>query len=273
MYIQYSDTVLNVETIINQPDNGKSLFLIHGFTGSANDWQAIAPELDHSFNIYMIDLIGHGRSDSPSDTFLYTQSSIVDQLEEIVSAVNSNISVIAGYSMGGRAALCYALQQQEFLNGLILESASAGLKDYALREERVIADDKLAQFISDHSIEEFLEYWMNLDIFNTQRRFSSEKLRRLLEDKLDNNKKGLINSLRGFGTGTMTPLWDELKELKTKTLLITGELDTKFNTINVEMKSELPLACHEIIKNAGHNTHLEEPKQFISVVNKFLKEL
>lgn len=273
MFIQYSDTIINVDTIINQPDNGKSLFLIHGFTGSANDWKTIAPELDKKYNIYMIDLIGHGRSDSPAEIFLYSQNSIVDELDEIVNAVNSNFNVMAGYSMGGRAALCYAVNQPDVLNGLILESATAGIKDYTQREERITSDEKLIQFINDHSIEEFTEYWLNLDIFNTQRRFSFEQLKKLKEEKFNNNKRGLINSLKGFGTGYMSPLHNGLNDLKTKTLLISGELDTKFTAINLEMESELPFACHEVIKNAGHNTHLEEPKQFIAVVNKFLKEL
>lgn len=273
MYIQYSDIILNVNTVINQPDNGKSLFLIHGFTGSADDWRTLTPALDTNYNIYMIDLIGHGRSDSPDEPFLYTQYSIVDQLDEIINSVNSDINVLAGYSMGGRAALSFAVKQQDILSGLILESASPGIKDDNLREERVLADETLAGFIREHSIEEFIDHWMNLDIFNTQRRFSKEKLTEIKEEKIINNKTGLINSLKGFGTGTMTPFHDMLKGLKIKTLLITGELDTKFTSINYEMKSELPFACHEVIKNSGHNTHLEEPNQFLTIVNKFLKEL
>lgn len=273
MYFQYSDIVLNVNTVINEPGNAKSLFLIHGFTGSADDWRTIAPHIYNNYNIYMIDLIGHGRSESPSETFLYTQHSIIDQLDEIIHTINSSVNVLAGYSMGGRAALCFGIKRQDLLSGLILESTSPGIQDEDLREERLIADERLADFISEHSLGEFVDYWMNLDIFNTQRRFSAEKLISLKDKKLDNNKTGLINSLKGFGTGAMTPLFNDLKDLKTKTLLITGELDRKFTALNTEMKSELPFACHEVIKNAGHNTHLEEPKQFISAVNKFLKEL
>jgi 2-succinyl-6-hydroxy-2,4-cyclohexadiene-1-carboxylate synthase len=68
----------------------------------------------------------------------------------------------------------------------------------------------------------------------------------------------------------MPPLFDKLISIKTRTLLITGELDTKFTEINSEMVKLLPKAEHKIIENAGHNTHLEEPKRFIEAVKNFL---
>jgi 2-succinyl-6-hydroxy-2,4-cyclohexadiene-1-carboxylate synthase len=80
----------------------------------------------------------------------------------------------------------------------------------------------------------------------------------------------LKNSLLGFGTGKMPALFDDLKNITCKTLLITGELDTKFTDINSELVNLFPKAEHRIIKNAGHNTHLEETKTFIKTVNNFL---
>jgi 2-succinyl-6-hydroxy-2,4-cyclohexadiene-1-carboxylate synthase len=71
----------------------------------------------------------------------------------------------------------------------------------------------------------------------------------------------------------MSPLFEHLKEVKCKTLLITGELDTKFTNINSEIVKLFPNAEHKIIKNAGHNTHLEDPEKFIKEVNKFLNPL
>jgi 2-succinyl-6-hydroxy-2,4-cyclohexadiene-1-carboxylate synthase len=83
----------------------------------------------------------------------------------------------------------------------------------------------------------------------------------------------LANSLRGSGTGKMKPLYEYLKNIRAKVLLITGELDTKFTDINSGMGKLFPNAKHEIIKNAGHNTHLEEPERFIGILNDFLKNL
>ncbi len=125
-------------------------------------------------------------------------------------------------------------------------------------------------FILNNPIEKFIEYWMDLDIFSTQKRFSNQKLDEIKKSKLSNNKIGLANSLKGFSTGKMPNYYSDLKTFLPETLLITGELDSKFTDINIEMASLLPNSTHEVIKNSGHNTHLEEPKKFIESVNRFL---
>jgi 2-succinyl-6-hydroxy-2,4-cyclohexadiene-1-carboxylate synthase len=68
----------------------------------------------------------------------------------------------------------------------------------------------------------------------------------------------------------MEPLYNKIKDIPLKTLLVTGELDSKYTDINIEMVKLLTNAEHKIIKNAGHNTHLEEPQKFIEEINKFL---
>ena len=111
---------------------------------------------------------------------------------------------------------------------------------------------------------------MNKELFDSLKKLHEEKLNKIKNEKRKNKKIGLINSLLGFGTGSMPCLYDELKSLTVSTLLITGEFDRKFTDINKKMVKELPNAKHSIINNAGHNTHIEEPKDFINAVNEFL---
>ncbi len=51
------------------------VFLLHGFTGSSNDWKEIIPLLNKNYSYVAIDLIGHGKSDSPQNVELYTAHS------------------------------------------------------------------------------------------------------------------------------------------------------------------------------------------------------
>ncbi len=256
--------------MLNNPVNaGRILFCLHGFTGSSDDWTEAANLFSPQLKVYAVDLIGHGKSDSPSDINLYRQDSIVQQLNELFSLHAGEKFYLLGYSMGGRIALSYAVKYPHRLEGLILESSSAGIKDMRQREARKIQDQQLADFILNHSLDEFADYWMNLDLFNTQRRFSDERLELIRKAKLKNSKTGLSNSLIGFGTGVMNPLYDYLNKITVKTLLITGELDSKFTAINSEMVKYFPDVIHKVINNAGHNTHLEESKRFTEVVREF----
>jgi 2-succinyl-6-hydroxy-2,4-cyclohexadiene-1-carboxylate synthase len=156
--------------------------------------------------------------------------------------------------------------------GLILESTSPGFKDKKQRKKRIKEDEELAAYISSHSTNDFIDLWMSKEIFATQLRFSDFKRNEIKKRKLRNNKIGLSNSLLGFSTGKMPDLYPALPKLTTKTLLLTGELDTKFTAINKNIVKKLPSARHHIIKNAGHTIHMEEPEKFISVINEFLKD-
>lgn len=270
MIFELAGLKLNIEFFHTVENNKPSLLFLHGFTGSSEDWKFIIPQINQNFSSAGIDLIGHGESSSPSNIELYSVDAIANQINHIIKNIIKRKVIPVGYSMGGRAALTFAVKYPEMIEALILESASPGIEDNKLREERVKKDEEIAAYIETHSIEDFAEYWMDMEIFNTQRRFSEEKRKQLRKTKITNNSTGLANSLRGFGTGTMPPLFNHLKDIKCKTLLITGELDSKFTNMNNDVVKLFPKAEHKIIKNAGHNTHLEEPQLFVEIVNKFL---
>lgn len=271
MKIQLSKVTLNIEEFRNNSSVKNYLILLHGFSGSSSDWNEIIPNI-HNFNIFAVDLIGHGQSDSPNDVSLYTKESMVEQLYQAIKKITEEKILLVGYSMGGRAALSFAANHPEIIKGLILESSSAGIEDSQQRMERTVSDEKLAQFIESHSMAEFVDYWMNIDLFNSQKNLPKIKLNEIRESKLKNNKTGLANSLRGFGQGIMPHLYNEIKNISTKTLLVSGELDLKYSKINSELLKLFPHAVHKIINSAGHNTHLEQPSSFVNVINDFLSE-
>ena len=270
MLIKHAGIQLNIESIINNESRDESVFFLHGFTGSAEDWVPIVSSLNKKFNYYCVDLIGHGKSDSPSEGAYYGFESITGQLKEIITELSTGKIIIAGYSYGGRAALKFAIKNGYMLKGLILESSTYGISDEQIRKERIIQDNKLAEFILNNPIEIFIDHWMNSELFNTQKQLPIEVISRIRESKLKNNRAGLANCLKYSGTGIMGNLSRRLKDIPVKTLLITGELDKKFTDINREMVNLIPESKHQIIENTGHNIHLEKPQIFIDAVNSFL---
>jgi 2-succinyl-6-hydroxy-2,4-cyclohexadiene-1-carboxylate synthase len=271
MRVKYSNVFLNVNQPAKIDRSASNIFFLHGFTGSSGDWSGVVTEIDNRFNKFTIDLLGHGKSDFPNDPSLYSWELQVEQLNKIITNFTEDKVILNGYSMGGRLALCYAHTYPERVLGLILESASPGLRDKRQKEKRIREDEQLARIISSHQIDEFINLWVNKEIFSTQLRFSEEKRKEIKMSKMKNNPIGLSNSLLGFSTGRMPNLYPQLKKMNTKALLITGELDTKFTELNKSIAKKFPAAKHVIIKNAGHTVHLEEPAKFTAAVNDFLK--
>ena len=272
MIVQYQNLKLNYENFSEFSPSKKTVLFFHGFTGSANDWKDVANKIDKNFNKIAIDLIGHGKTSSPTEIKFYTIDSINEQIEEVIRYVGLKEVILGGYSMGGRAALSFTVRKPDFVKGLILESSSAGIKNNNEREKRKNSDEELASYIINNSIEEFVTKWLDQEIFGTIRRFSNERIKMIKQEKMKNSRTGLANSLRGFGTGVMPYLGSELVKLKFPILLISGGLDAKFTQINQSLRKLFPSARHKIISTAGHNVHLEEPKKFVEAVNGFLKK-
>ncbi len=208
------------------------LVFLHGFTGSSSDWQFCMSEFEDKFQPVAIDLIGHGLTSSPEDPELYSARSIVNQLHFIFTAVGFKDIILAGYSMGGRAAISYTVDHPEMVKALILESTTPGISETDQRLERRRNDKLLASRIKSKGVADFIPEWMNSPIFSTQKNLDKSMLNEIKSRKMKNNSTGLSNILTEFGTGSMPDYWESLKHLNQDTLLLTGSLDNKFTEIN-----------------------------------------
>lgn len=273
MIINFNNLRLNVEYFSEFGKDKDTILFLHGFTGKLNDWKDVAEQVDDRFNKIALDLIGHGKSSSPPDVQHYKIESIIEQIEQIFIQLNLRQIILLGYSMGGRAALSFAIEKPELIKALILESTTAGIKNENERTERKNSDEELAAYLEKNNVESFIDKWLDKEIFGTIRRFSNEKIKMIKEEKMKNTRIGLANSLRGFGTGNMDYLGDKLGKLKMPVLLLSGQLDSKFTKLNAGMQKLIPSSKHVVVGNAGHNIHLEEQKKFIKAVNKFLKSI
>jgi len=241
---------------------GTPLLMLHGFTGSSANWTVHVQATAERFQVMTIDILGHGRSPSPTDITPYHMENVAKNIMHILQDLGIGPINLLGYSMGGRLALYIAVHYPELVQRLILESSSPGLATAAERDDRRQRDNDLADRIEANGIEAFVNRWEKLPLWDSQKRLSADQRTTLRQQRLNNNPTGLANSLRGMGTGAQPSLWQYLPQLNIPTLLITGELDTKFVRINRDMASKLPQAVHVILPGCGHTVHLERPLRF-----------
>jgi 2-succinyl-6-hydroxy-2,4-cyclohexadiene-1-carboxylate synthase len=244
------------------------LIFLHGFTGCANDWRFIFDEIPSDYYPVAMDLIGHGKTDSPEDPRHYSCSSIVFQLHTITKFLNFEKIILAGYSMGGRASLSFALRHPSKIKALILESTTPGIEDICDQKQRVEMDLLLADKIKEEGIEKFTDFWFNTPLFKSLTNITNFEAEKNKRNK--NSVIGLANSLQGFSTGLMPNYWEKIYSIKIPVLLITGELDIKYTAVAVEMKNRIQGSSHTIIPDVGHNTHIEKPELFTKLVLDFL---
>ena len=249
--------------------NQTPIIFLHGFTGKANDWEFLFEYFSNEYYPIAIDFNYHIKDETNKTNFKFDLNNLNKLLNKTFDLFHFDKAFLVGYSMGGRIALTFANSYPEKIKGLVLESSSPGITNQIDRENRYISDNELANDLIKNGTDVFLDFWYSQSMFNSLFSYKNE----LIKNKSSLCKYKLANILTNFSTGIMPPLWDSLNKFNFPILLITGELDTKFTKINIEMQNLLPLSEHKIISNAGHNVHLEKNIDFTILVMDFINNL
>lgn len=273
MHIIYEGIKIFVSLKEKINDTKSSLVFIHGFANSSKDWQRIFSLLPNHYNLIAVDLPGFGKSDVHSDIKYYKSDFLLRMLNYIIHTLKLNKPVLIGYSMGGRLALSFAIAHPKSISALIIESASPGLKSSEEQIAKVEQDKAIIDFIRNNTIQDFVNFWKNLPFFESQKNLPQSIVDEVYSNLNELNPLGLINSLSGFGQGVMPEQWSQIENIAIPCLLISGEKDEKYCEINKLMRKKISSSCHEIVKDAGHNVHLEKPEEFVNLLTKFLQQI
>ncbi|MGC9220490.1 MAG: 2-succinyl-6-hydroxy-2,4-cyclohexadiene-1-carboxylate synthase [Solirubrobacteraceae bacterium] len=230
-------------------DDSPALVFLHGFTNSGESWRPVISALPQRYRVVALDIRGHGSA------WPRTEVTLAAVLGDIAS-VDFDRFTLVGYSQGGRIALHAALALPRRIQALVLIGASPGIAEPRERERRREADERLADRIEHLTIEQFAAEWAQTPVL---RGVPADVARAAHTDRLRSSTAGLAAALRGLGTGALPPLWDRLAELAMPVTLIAGEWDAKFQAVAEQMAARIPQARLQVVAQAGHAVHLEQP--------------
>ncbi|MDX2161002.1 MAG: 2-succinyl-6-hydroxy-2,4-cyclohexadiene-1-carboxylate synthase [bacterium] len=251
--------------------SGDPLVLLHGFMGSAAGWGALHTQLARSRRVIALDALGHGSTDAPPIPQRYRIEQAAHDLVMLFELLALPPVDLLGYSMGGRLALYVALEYPERLRSLVLESTSAGLGNRIEAERRAQADADRAAVIEQEGLETFIARdWETLPLFASQRRLPEAIRDRVRAERMAHTADGLANSLRGMSVGQQPYLGERLGAITMPALLIAGELDAAYCEGMRRMAAHMLNARIEIVPDAGHNVHLEQPAAYLECIDQFL---
>jgi 2-succinyl-6-hydroxy-2,4-cyclohexadiene-1-carboxylate synthase len=253
--------------------DGPPVVLLHGFTGCAGSWDSLRPALDDRYTTLSVELPGHGRSSAPENPARYALPRFADDLARLLDSLEIERAALLGYSMGGRAALHFALRHPERVAALVLESASPGIADPAERAARALADAALADEIERGGITAFVDRWEQLPLWASQASLPAEVRSRLRAQRLSRDPRGLANSLRGAGAASQPSVMEDLASYRGPALLVAGALDAKYVELGQLMQATIADSRLAVVPEAGHAVHLERPAALGELVSGFLGAL
>jgi pimeloyl-ACP methyl ester carboxylesterase len=96
--------------------------LIHGQLMPRRMHQPLARSLaSQGLHVVTVDLLGHGRSDRPSDPLVYSMTAFAEQVVALLDHLDAPEAVIGGTSLGANVSLEVADIAPERVRGLIIE--------------------------------------------------------------------------------------------------------------------------------------------------------
>jgi 2-succinyl-6-hydroxy-2,4-cyclohexadiene-1-carboxylate synthase len=163
-----------------------------------------------------------------------------------------------GYSLGGRLALDYTLNAHNpMLLGSVLEGANIGLQTEEEKAARWQNDHAWATRFHNEPLATVLQDWYRQPVFAN---LSETQRTNLIQERKHNEGKYIAQMLES--TSLAKQAFMRPSKQDNITFLI-GEKDSKFR-IMAENHS-LP---YQLIANAGHNAHRENPAEFTTTLQK-----
>lgn len=243
------------------------VLFLHGFLGSSADFEAAIAHLVNQFCCLAVDLPGHGQTVVNGEDDLYTMPQTASAIVSWLDELQLSRCFLVGYSMGGRLALYLALHFPQRFPKVVLESASPGLRTDAERTARLQHDRNLAERL-EADFSSFLSDWYSQPLFHTLRHHAAFSA--VSQQRSRNRPSDLAKALRSLSTGLQPSLWEPLQRHAQPLLLLVGEDDRKFCTLNQAMADSCSKAQLHVIPDCGHAIHLENAEAFAQSVQEFL---
>ncbi len=252
MQVKINNWNINYEVL----GEGNPVILLHGWLATLETMRPIANSLSQNFKVYLVDIVGFGKSDLPEHPL--KSDDFGDFLKEFVDKLEIKKPILIGHSNGGRTIINAVGRGKVSAKKIVLID-SAGIKPKrSLWYYVKVSFYKTGKFI------------LNL-LPNTKKIKSfKEKLR---SNVGSSDYKASSNVLKE----TMKKIINEdvcnlLPKISVPTLLFWGTLDTATPISDAKKMEKLIPDCGLIeYPGASHFSYLENINHFNAVVNEFLK--
>jgi pimeloyl-[acyl-carrier protein] methyl ester esterase len=243
--------------------NGKPIVLVHGWAMHSGLWRSFAKELAKHYQVTLVDLPGHGRSEAVTPFTLETVS------DTLVDAVTDERCCWLGWSLGAAFVLEIARRFPERVNKLIL---LAGTPCFVKKpgwpgmDERVL--DSFAESLQQDSQATLLRF-LSLQIKGVDDQKSAlETLKTLVFETPAPDQLTLQESLVIL---KQTDLRHEFASIKVPVSIVLGQLDTLIPVaVAGKMQELLPEIDLTIIDRAGHVPFLSRQVAIVETVCRFM---
>ena len=254
---------------------GPAILLIHGMAGSSRTWEDVIPVLAKNHTVIAPDLLGHGESAKPLGD--YSLGAHASGLRDMLMVLGIESATIIGQSLGGGVAMQLAYQHPDFAERMVLvgsgglgQEVSWLIRMFTLPGSEYLMPILFPSFVRDHGNE--FGRWLAGQRFHVPH--ISEIWRAYTSLAEPENRHAFVKTLRAVVDpwGQSVSANDRLYLTESvPTLIVWGEEDRIIPVQHAhDAHKAMPGSRLEIVENAGHFVHAEEPAWFSELVEDFV---
>ncbi len=254
-------------------EGGEPLLLVHGFTGSKEDFAAEVVRLaQRGFHVVSPDHRGHGSSDQPEDESSYSFQSFASDMIALVDRLGWQTFALLGHSMGGMIVQHLALSHPHRITRLVLMDTHHGPVP-GLDPELLELGIEMARTQGMGAIHEVIKLGADPLASPAHHRLCAEVpgFEAWCDAKFLRSSPHMFAAMLRTFPETPDRL-DSLRAVACPTLVLVGELDTPFLGASERMASTIADARLAVIPDAGHSPQLEAPAAWRDAIDDFLGE-
>lgn len=242
--------------------SAEPLIILHGFFASSRNWRRIAEQLSSDFHVLLPDMRNHGSS--PHHPVM-DYPAMANDLQRLIDGFGFSKIKLMGHSMGGKAAMWFALNQRDRVDCLVVaDIAPVAYNHSFIGTIEALKSVPLAQLKSRKQADE----WLSKSIPDlSYRQFLLQNL--VLDGSVYRWRVDLDIFSDWAPCVTSFPESSDLRPYTGNTLFIAGA-----NSDFVKERDIRPLFPEAelcFIDGAGHWLHVQQPEMFIDKVGNFFK--
>jgi pimeloyl-ACP methyl ester carboxylesterase len=252
---------------------GPTVIFVHEFAGDMRAWEPQMRHLGRRYHCVAYNARGYPPSDVP-EAGMYSQNIARDDILAVMDAVGAKQAHIVGLSMGGFAALHFAMEYPERTSSAVVAGCGYGAEpdkqDQFRRETaataRLIERQGAAEFALAYSLGP-----TRVQFQNKNPRGFQEFQDQLAEHSTDGAARTMLGVQRE--RPSLFQLKDRMAKITAPTLVLTGDEDWPCLLPGILMKECIPTAALVVMPNCGHTINIEDPQAFNAAVDRFLSEV
>jgi pimeloyl-ACP methyl ester carboxylesterase len=155
-------------------ENGKPIIILHGLFGTSDNWLTIGKILGETNRVYMLDQRNHGQSPW---SYVFDYHAMAEDLKEFIDDHELENPMLIGHSMGGKTIMQFAMNYADSFSKMIVVDIAPkfypvhhtmilqGLASIDLKtlKSRTEANELLKRFEENEGVRQFLlkNLWRN----------------------------------------------------------------------------------------------------------------